>query len=53
LERSKSVLQLLYLALDQISLRVVPSLHLLTAARSQVEFGIGAEIFVLMFSWRI
>jgi hypothetical protein len=53
LERQENVIQLLYLAPGHISLREVLDLHLLTAARSQARFSIGAEIFVLKFSWWI
>jgi hypothetical protein len=51
LKRPESVLQLLYLAPGQISLREVPYLHLLTAARGQVRFSSGVKIFILKFSW--
>jgi hypothetical protein len=46
LERSKSVLHLLYLSPGQISLRAVPDLHLLTAAHSQIKFDVGTNVFV-------
>jgi hypothetical protein len=53
LERSESVLQLLYLSLGQISLKIVSDLQFLTAAHSQVRFDVVVKIFVLKFSQQI
>jgi hypothetical protein len=44
---------LTYLSLGQISPIKVLYLHLLTAACSQVRFGVSAKIFILKFLWQI
>jgi hypothetical protein len=43
LERRESILQLLYLAPDQILATLASELHLLAVARSQVRFDVGAK----------